>query len=150
MHGSVSTTGPLIWGLLVLGILTCGLALLLAVDALRRPSQAFATVPAPPWPVIGAGGGPPPASAAPWPGRFTDLGAPTSPGVRTLPVGHFPGPGLARTAWTGQLQTDVSRTGTIGIFIPGISSIGHGPGRSSRMSGRVWQVHRIGGKSARF
>jgi hypothetical protein len=49
----VTTTGPLLWGLLVTGILTCGAAILLAFDAARRP--AAASLPETRWAYIAAG-----------------------------------------------------------------------------------------------
>jgi hypothetical protein len=52
---TVTTTGPLLWVLLVFGILTCGAAVLLVIDAVRRASAAFARVPESRWPYVVAG-----------------------------------------------------------------------------------------------
>lgn len=55
MHSTVTTAGPLLWVLLALGVLACGLAVLLAVDAARRPASTFRTLPETRWPYIAIG-----------------------------------------------------------------------------------------------
>ena len=53
MPSTVTTTGPLLWGLLVFGILTCVAAVWLVVDAARRP--ATASLPETRWVYVVAG-----------------------------------------------------------------------------------------------
>jgi hypothetical protein len=55
VHSSVTTTGPLLWVLLALGIVTCGLAVALTVDALRRRTDALAHLRETRWPYVVAG-----------------------------------------------------------------------------------------------
>jgi len=55
VHSSVTTTGPLLWGLLGLGVAACAAALLLALDAARRPPGSFAGLPETRWTYVVVG-----------------------------------------------------------------------------------------------
>jgi hypothetical protein len=83
---TLTTTGPLLWGLLVFGVVTCGAAIFLVLDAVRRPSGVFASLPETRWVYVVAGAVYAVAYAAwwftavrvaaPWVGHIVLFGAP--------------------------------------------------------------------------
>jgi drug/metabolite transporter (DMT)-like permease len=52
---SVTTTGPLLWVLFAIGVLTCLSGLYLVVDPVRRGPEAFARIPETRWPYVAVG-----------------------------------------------------------------------------------------------
>lgn len=122
MHGTVTTYGPGMYGLIALGAAAGIAALLLMFDSLRRPPEAYARVPETRWPYAAVGLVYAIAyaawwfnavkTAAPWVGMVVLFGVPTVlfVGAAYLLRVVYPKPPATEdtTAPTGRTETDDS------------------------------------------